>query len=45
MIAALIIISLLALVGACFPGTSPCISNLRQHWPSVMAPTHRPLKA
>jgi hypothetical protein len=30
MIAALIIISLFALVGACFPGTSPCISNLRQ---------------
>jgi hypothetical protein len=39
MIAALIVISLLALAGACFPGTSPCISNLRQHWPSVMTMT------
>jgi len=30
MIAALIIISLLALAGACFPRTPPCISNLGQ---------------
>ena len=30
MIAALIVISLLALAGACFPGTPPCMSNLRQ---------------
>jgi len=39
MIAALILISLLALAGACFPDTSPCISNLRQHWPSVTTMT------
>ena len=30
MMAALIVISLLALAGACFPNTQPCISNLRQ---------------
>ena len=29
MMAALIVISLLALAGACFPGSPPCISNLR----------------
>jgi hypothetical protein len=30
MMAALIVISVLALAGACFPTTTPCISNLRQ---------------
>ena len=30
MMAALIVISVFALAGACFPSTSPCISNLRQ---------------
>jgi hypothetical protein len=30
MIAALILISVLALAGACFPNTRPCISNLQQ---------------
>ena len=30
MMAALIVISVFALAGACFPSTPPCISNLRQ---------------
>jgi hypothetical protein len=30
MMAALILISVLSLAGACFPSTLPCISNLRQ---------------
>ena len=30
MAAALVLISVLTLAGACFPGTPPCISNLRQ---------------
>ena len=30
MMAALIVISVFALAGACLPSTPPCISNLRQ---------------
>jgi hypothetical protein len=31
MMAALILISMFALLGACFPGTPPRISSLRRH--------------
>ena len=41
MVAAVILISVLTLAGACFPGTPPCISNLRQRTLATATGTKR----